>query len=394
MGFPIKTVRDFEEGLKRRPQKCAFLLFLNPYSDSRSAMVILSNFSLLDQFSKEIDFYVPGFSRAFGGEGNLSHMNNFAADVYSDFHTQKEPIQSYKIRIGDDEMSVRKGNYVTHLRIRGRGEYYFNQAEFAEFAMEVTCKSKDKFYYMGGTQLVCIEVDENANPVYEYIECFDLDEVALSHHGPSLDRFMFEAFQIARSCVSFEMIAEELKSLYERSTLPRQENKRRIIVQNTIMSMENLLGWRFSEPFYFISYSSRNQGMAFEIKRRLEERNLNVWMAPDGIPQGGNYAMTVPLAVNHCDTFILLLTPEAAESKWVIREIDRAVNGSKKIKIVLHNFTIEDLHADPELVFYLNKVQIKYQFKDSPIDLFSPSPSSNDLGLPSILSNFDQFIAE
>lgn len=386
MGFPIKTIKDFEEGLKKRPQSCACIIFVNPYSDSKSSNIILNNYSLLDPLSDDVDFYMPGFSKYVGRvpKGLRQIENDYLSEVYHDYHAQQVKLKSEIIHQGPEALQVEKSDYMGYISSKGREKYKFNQAEFTDFVLEFIKRSNNKYVYMGGSQLICIKVDKNTRIDYDNIECFDLDEITLSAHGPSLDRFIFEAFQIIRTSRGFPITIRELNKLYERSTTPLSENKKLLVEQNTIQSIENHLGWRLSEPFYFISYSSKDQGIAFELKRMLERRNLNVWIAPDGIPQGRDYALAVPLALKRCDNFILILTKNSARSTWVLRELDMAINHpDKKIKVVLYNFTIEKIHDDPPLMFYLNKIQIKYQFDDN---LFNP--------LPSVCDNLDRFIAE
>lgn len=69
-----------------------------------------------------------------------------------------------------------------------------------------------------------------------------------------------------------------------------RERHYNIIVQNIIIDMNRCLHWDISEEeFYFISYSSRNVMQAETLKRLLQDNNIHVWIAPDGIPQGREY---------------------------------------------------------------------------------------------------------
>jgi hypothetical protein len=66
-------------------------------------------------------------------------------------------------------------------------------------------------------------------------------------------------------------------------------------------------------------------------------------------------------------TFVLLLTPDSAKSHWVKRELDIAIsNGSgTKVKVILaEGYSIEDIRNDNELYFYLNRVQVRYNYND------------------------------
>ena len=131
--------------------------------------------------------------------------------------------------------------------------------------------------------------------------------------------------------------------------------------------MEKLLRWKLTEDFFFISYSSQNVMKAEMLKMRLLNKGLKVWIAPDGIPQGRSYSQAVPTALMFAGHFVLLLTKEAANSRWVMRELDVAINNedNMKVKVLLtDDFTINDLRDNKQLHFYLNTVQISYNYDD------------------------------
>ena len=101
------------------------------------------------------------------------------------------------------------------------------------------------------------------------------------------------------------------------------------------------------------------------LKQYIEKEGYHVWMAPDGIPQGTEYSQMIPTALKFASHFVLLLTPASAESGWVRRELDMAINYGAKIKVVLGDgFTIKDMRRDDELRFFLNRVQIRYEYND------------------------------
>ena len=107
--------------------------------------------------------------------------------------------------------------------------------------------------------------------------------------------------------------------------------------------------------------------MAEYLKREMQSRGKNVWIAPDGIPQGREYSLVIPTTLKLAKTFILLLTPDSASSHWVKRELDIAISNGPdtKVKVILADgFTIDDIRKDNELYFYLNRVQVKYEYDD------------------------------
>ena len=65
--------------------------------------------------------------------------------------------------------------------------------------------------------------------------------------------------------------------------------------------------------------------------------------------------------------FVLLLTPDSARSNWVKRELDIAISNeaNTKVKVLLaEGFSIDDIQRDNELMFYLNRVQVKFEYDD------------------------------
>ena len=52
-------------------------------------------------------------------------------------------------------------------------------------------------------------------------------------------------------------------------------------------------------------------------------------MAPDSIPAGASYLEEIPVAISQTKVFLLLLTPEVEQSKWVQKEIGTAIGANK-----------------------------------------------------------------
>lgn len=162
------------------------------------------------------------------------------------------------------------------------------------------------------------------------------------------------------------VIRSMLESLYDEAikelSYPSDDEN----VVKIIADIERHVNWRFSEGFYFVSYSTKDKAKAELIRRMLQERGANVWIAPDGIPQGKDYSMVIPTTLRHTKNFVLILTENSAKSKWVSREIDAAINNSfTNLKIILANgFQLDQLDNYPDFGFYLNKVQVSYRYED------------------------------
>lgn len=84
-----------------------------------------------------------------------------------------------------------------------------------------------------------------------------------------------------------------------------------------------------SSPEVFLSYSSKQAKLAKRIYNLLEQNHIPCWMAPDSIPAGASYLEEIPVAISQTKVFLLLLTPEVEQSKWVQKEIGTAIGANK-----------------------------------------------------------------
>ena len=80
----------------------------------------------------------------------------------------------------------------------------------------------------------------------------------------------------------------------------------------------------------FISYKSEDIEKARKVRDHLEKDGFSVWMAPDSITGGASYAAEIPPAIDGAKVFVLVFTKNTQGSKWVSRELDRAINNKLK----------------------------------------------------------------
>jgi formylglycine-generating enzyme required for sulfatase activity len=73
----------------------------------------------------------------------------------------------------------------------------------------------------------------------------------------------------------------------------------------------------------FISYSKRNRVYARQLAERLLELGFDVWI-DDRIDYGENWEREIFKAIDGCSAFVVIMTPEAYESDWVLRECQYA----------------------------------------------------------------------
>ncbi len=103
----------------------------------------------------------------------------------------------------------------------------------------------------------------------------------------------------------------------------------------------------------FISYSSAEYNEAKQIAKRIEAAGYGYWMAPESIEGGKSYAQQIPQAIHGAKVILVVLSQKAMDSKWVAREVDRAINENKRVM----PFLIEDAPMTDEFQFYLTNVQ-------------------------------------
>ena len=107
------------------------------------------------------------------------------------------------------------------------------------------------------------------------------------------------------------------------------------------------------EKDVFISYKSEEYEKAEQLRVVLEQNGISCWRAPNSIPTGSNYAMEIPKAIRSCSVFVILLSQRAQQSKWVCKELDRAINNGKVIVPVM----LEQCPLRDPFDFYLTDVQ-------------------------------------
>jgi hypothetical protein len=112
----------------------------------------------------------------------------------------------------------------------------------------------------------------------------------------------------------------------------------------------------------FISYSRSDQQYARRLAAELRSRGFAVWI-DDQIELGERWWREVVQAINECAALILLMSPAAAASEWVEKELMLAHNAGKPIfplllQGTLHPFAVNLQYVEvsdgqlPERLFY------------------------------------------
>jgi hypothetical protein len=86
-------------------------------------------------------------------------------------------------------------------------------------------------------------------------------------------------------------------------------------------------------PFIFVSYAHADRAVVFPEMIWLRQQGFNIWY-DEGIAPGSKWADAIADALQRCTVFVAFITPNAAASAEVEREIHEAVNSKKPILVV------------------------------------------------------------
>ena len=106
--------------------------------------------------------------------------------------------------------------------------------------------------------------------------------------------------------------------------------------------------------YVFISYSTDNQSSAEALRNLFSKHGYGTWMATYDIPPGMKFAEAINQAIKGCDCFVLLLTNQSQNSKWVAKEVERAIHYRK----LLIPISLENVILNDEFEFYISTDQI------------------------------------
>jgi hypothetical protein len=103
----------------------------------------------------------------------------------------------------------------------------------------------------------------------------------------------------------------------------------------------------------FISYSKEDVAVAETACRRLEDQGIKCWIAPRDILPGETYSQAIVKAIRHCPIMIFVFSSTANASRYVMRELEAAVDES----MVIIPFRIEDVQPSDSIKFFIKAEQ-------------------------------------
>lgn len=328
------------------------LLTANPLSDSKAAENIFKTITRLDILSRDLKIFMPGF-----------HGNEYK-------ERDSDSIVSERITSIEEHNKENHGDYhgsnaVYHTYCPSAGDMYFNDADFAQFMLDLEDRCPN-FEYLGKTEMVLLPTHKGVI-LYDKVKCFNLEPFFEDQQKNSLEEFILSSLRIllkGENRTSLSCI-DEIEHLYNKKVDAKVEDGTSIVsirIDNWILKHMN---WKENDEAFFISYSTKDEYDAFALKALLEKNGKQVWIAPNGIPSGFDYAQAIPAALRITTRFIVLLSHNSANSGWVRREIDRAINNNKRIDgIFLKDFDVNLVNQYDHLSFLLCNTQLKYHIDD------------------------------
>ena len=112
----------------------------------------------------------------------------------------------------------------------------------------------------------------------------------------------------------------------------------------------------------FLSHNSNNRRFAAKLARVLRAHGIPVWYSDTSITGAQEWNDKITEALDRCDWFAVVLSPQAAQSKWVKREVIYALGADqyndkivpilyrpcdfRKISFALNTIQYVDFRAD------------------------------------------------
>jgi hypothetical protein len=106
------------------------------------------------------------------------------------------------------------------------------------------------------------------------------------------------------------------------------------------------------EPFIFASYAHLDKAIVYPELRRLHDAGYRIWY-DQGIKPSSEWMEDIAQALDQCTFFLVFMSPEAAASKYVMREINYAIDISKPFLTVF----IQDTTLPSKLKLAINVYQ-------------------------------------
>ena len=96
----------------------------------------------------------------------------------------------------------------------------------------------------------------------------------------------------------------------------------------------------------FVSYSHKDRWIAKHIVKEIESRAkgaVHVFLDEKDIEAGQHIAEEIREAIEQCEEFVVLLSPNSKGREWVLIEMGAAWGLKKQIMTILHNLSPQEM---------------------------------------------------
>ena len=104
----------------------------------------------------------------------------------------------------------------------------------------------------------------------------------------------------------------------------------------------------------FVSYSRQDRAIVDSIVNQLEEAGLDIWIDREDIQPGRQWRMQIVKAIDTADSFVIHLSPHAAQSVNVRKELDLAEDAPDPFVLPV---MLENIQIPPEMRYHLAGTQ-------------------------------------
>ena len=103
----------------------------------------------------------------------------------------------------------------------------------------------------------------------------------------------------------------------------------------------------------FLNHARKDNGLARELRLRLEPEGFSVWTAEDQIFPGDDWAKKVAKALEDSDLMVVLLTPRAFESEFLRQNVQFGLGPRKYAERVFTVFVGPTIEAGKDVPWIL-----------------------------------------
>ncbi|GLY50190.1 toll/interleukin-1 receptor domain-containing protein [Lentzea sp. NBRC 102530] len=129
-------------------------------------------------------------------------------------------------------------------------------------------------------------------------------------------------------------------------------------------------------PHVFLSYSRSDRGLANRVREDLIAQGVDVW-SDRRLGLGGSWLSAISTAIDEAQAVVVLATPAALASQWVMREVEAARTlGRRIVPVLADGARFGDL---PAAIAGINGVDLADGYEEAILAL---SGSFNDPGAP------------